>query len=262
MDLSISTTIFGPDYPLDQLVKICKNAGFRFIEISRKHHNAGILKTNTDAYGIKVWAVHGTLGFNAVSMDKSARKKALNNELDRMNNMSIFAPCPYVVHYLNRFNNPSCSDIFLDSLEKLHYKARETGFILAVETVPDKPENERYPDSAEIARVVKSFDSPQMQICIDVNHSNLAENLEDVFQNCRGLISTVHISDNHGKKEDHLPPGKGIIDFSAVLKLLRDTGYCGTWNIECHIDRLPEQNDITALFKENSNLTKNQKQSN
>ncbi|MCK5844391.1 MAG: sugar phosphate isomerase/epimerase, partial [Victivallales bacterium] len=87
----------------------------------------------------------------------------------------------------------------------------------------------------EVAEFARSFNSPNISVCIDLNHSNLNEDLTQVSENCKGLISNIHVSDNHGEWEDHLPPGEGIINFPEVFKALRDNGYVGPCNIECHV---------------------------
>ena len=74
---------------------------------------------------------------------------------------------------------------------------------------------------------------------MDINHANLREDLESVGKNCAGLISNIHVSDNHGEREEHLPPGEGIIDFPAALRAMIDAGYKGPCNLECTISTKP-----------------------
>jgi len=40
------------------------------------------------------------------------------------------------------------------------------------------------------------------------------------------------LQDNHGKEDDHLPPGQGMIDWPAVLRALASVGYDGVYMIE------------------------------
>ncbi|MBU0479283.1 sugar phosphate isomerase/epimerase [bacterium] len=66
-----------------------------------------------------------------------------------------------------------------------------------------------------------------MAICVDTNHSNIKENLIEVIKLSGKRIIDVHISDNHGIEEEHLPPGDGIIDFPQVVRTLKNLGYKG-----------------------------------
>ena len=239
MDIAISTTIFQTSEKqlctFEDGLDMCAEAGFNLIELSRKHDDISKKKAFIDSLGMRVWSVHGTIGGDAISADESKRRKTVDAELRRMEQAAVYAPCPYVIHYLNRSNDPEVGLMFRKSLEDLHPKAVELGLSLSVETVPHKPSNERYPDSLEVAEFARSFNSPNISVCIDLNHSNLNEDLTQVSENCKGLISNIHVSDNHGEWEDHLPPGEGIINFPEVFKALRDNGYVGPCNIECHV---------------------------
>ena len=60
----------------------------------------------------------------------------------------------------------------------------------------------------------------------DIGHAHLAdgpeeERVEKGFAPMRELISGVHVHDNHGEKDEHLPPYDGTIDWAAAIKLLK-----------------------------------------
>jgi sugar phosphate isomerase/epimerase len=60
----------------------------------------------------------------------------------------------------------------------------------------------------------------------DIGHAHLAddpeeERVEKGFAPLRELISGVHIHDNHGEKDEHLPPYDGTIDWPAAVKILK-----------------------------------------
>lgn len=238
MKLCISTSIFGTEenstYLLAFLQKV-KIAGFEYIEIGKRHHDLKERAAEIEELQLKVWSVHGTLSTGSIDLDERVRRQAVEKEFIRLEDAATYAPCPYVVHYLNRMNDPRHSRQFRKSIEELLQKAIELNIILTLETAPFKPQlNERYPDSREIADFVHSFESPNLGITVDINHSNLRENLTRVAENCNGLISNIHISDNMGQWEDHLPPGDGIIDIRGALKELIKAGYKGPCNVECH----------------------------
>ena len=45
-------------------------------------------------------------------------------------------------------------------------------------------------------------------------------------------IGHVHVSDNFGKEDNHLPIGTGTIDFPKIIKALKDIGYDDTLTLE------------------------------
>lgn len=232
-----STTCFGPEKNQDDLIKwieMIVESGVDLIEISRKQHDIASRAERVKATGAVVHSIHGTLSGDTVSPDPIKRQAAITAEIGRMRDCAAFAPCPYVVHYLNRYIDPAYGVWFREAIEAL--AAANTGMIIAVETVPYKPEvNERYADSAEIAEFVRSFNSPEIQMTVDINHSNLNEDIFQVCRNTAGLIVNAHISDNHGIREEHLIPGEGIIPLREVMTELYACGYRGACNLELHI---------------------------
>lgn len=246
-ELSLSTTVFGREragLPFEKMADLIAEAGYRHIEISRHHDLTGRTETVGRA-GLRVWSIHGVSGAAAVSPDESLRRRQVDDECRRIEALACFAPAPYVVHYVDRYLDREYGRRFRRSLEEIHAFAARFGLTVAVETAPYKPqENERYPDSAEIAAFVRSFAAPDLRMTIDINHSNLHEALDSVAANCDGLIANVHLSDNHGQREDHLPPGEGIIDLRQTFAQLRLHGYEGPANLEYHA---PEPPDAAAL---------------
>jgi sugar phosphate isomerase/epimerase len=60
----------------------------------------------------------------------------------------------------------------------------------------------------------------------DIGHAHLAdgpeeERVEKGFAPMCELVSGVHVHDNHGEKDEHLPPYDGTIDWPAAIKLLK-----------------------------------------
>lgn len=249
-DPSFSTTTFGIRSkgirPLAEALSTIAEGGFRQVEISRKHPltNAPQL---LDEYGLTCWAVHGTMGYEAVSPDETVRRACVLREMQRMDEAARLGKVPYVVHYLDRHHDPAVGKRFCKSIDELLDHAARLGLSLAVETAPDKESLERYPDSREVAEFVRSFDHPNLSVCIDLNHSNLGEPLIRCIDNCAGLVSTVHVSDNDGKTEGHFVPGRGVIDFEASFGALARGGYTGPINLEIHLDDYPTVEQVREM---------------
>lgn len=69
----------------------------------------------------------------------------------------------------------------------------------------------------------------EMGVILDVAHVHAGkEYLSLVIPKLGKLIKLVHFSDNDGSYAYHYSPGKGNIDFSAVISALRFVGYDGT----------------------------------
>lgn len=229
--LVVSGRAFSPAESLEAIA----GAGFKYIQIPNTPEWIA-LSSNVARLGLAIRQVHGSLSAAACSLDGEERKRAVDGEVERMRAAAVYAPCPYVIHYLPRYNDERRREAYRRSVEELLPVAAGLGFSLAVETVPYKPgTNERYAGSAEVAEFVRSFKSEGMRACIDLNHANIREDLVQVAENFKGIIACIHASDNHGEKEEHLLPGEGVIDFPRAFKAIREAGFSGPLNLEVEI---------------------------
>jgi sugar phosphate isomerase/epimerase len=69
-------------------------------------------------------------------------------------------------------------------------------------------------------------------VCLDTGHAHLGGELDTAMQKLSRHLRMIHASDNHGRYDDHLPPGQGAIDWPHVLQLLRDNGFHGSLMME------------------------------
>ncbi len=66
-------------------------------------------------------------------------------------------------------------------------------------------------------------------VCFDVGHANVSGNLDRFLEHSE-RYTNVHVHDNNGDRDAHLPIGDGEIDFNRVLEGLK--GYKGKMVIE------------------------------
>ena len=250
--VSTSVNILGdkdPGLSPLEVLEALAAAGFKYLQISNDSPEWISLAGRVSALKLKVGQVHGSLSGSACSLDEQERKKAVADEMIKMRAVAVYAPCPYVIHYLPRYNDPKRRLAFRQSVTELLPLATALNFTIAVETVPYKPDkDERYADSAEVAEFVRSFGSDNIRACIDFNHANIKEDLVQAVRNFTGIIACVHISDNHGRKEEHLLPGDGTIDFPAAFKALRQAGFVGPLNLEALVPAEDQRDPARALF--------------
>ena len=79
-------------------------------------------------------------------------------------------------------------------------------------------------DPAYLRSFVDETRLTRLRFNFDIGHAHLAEGPEDErvakrFEPLRELVASAHIHDNHGEKDEHLPPYDGSIDWPAALKL-------------------------------------------
>jgi len=119
-------------------------------------------------------------------------------------------------------------DNFADSLEELVEYARPFGINLMLENMPSK--DMRVKDFRFIMGRV-----PGLGMHLDVAHAFVAGGMKEVMsfiKTFRGRIPHMHMSDNHGKEDEHIAIGKGDIDYEKVVKELKKSGYDRTITFE------------------------------
>ena len=78
---------------------------------------------------------------------------------------------------------------------------------------------------------------PNCGVCLDLFHMNIEENdIHEAFRTCKGRIYDIHIADNN-----RFAPGMGTLDFPAIVKTIKATGYTGALTLEfvATVDRTP-----------------------
>jgi sugar phosphate isomerase/epimerase len=72
------------------------------------------------------------------------------------------------------------------------------------------------------------------KLTFDIGHANTLGKIEDFTEPLDRFIFNVHLHDNNGEKDEHLPIGKGSVDFSGVFKKMKDWMSEKPLIIECH----------------------------
>jgi sugar phosphate isomerase/epimerase len=164
--------------------------------------------------------------------DESRRKAAVEEALATL---EVAATVPYaalVLHcgvpepYAGAADNHLAS--MVRSLEELSPAAQRLGVQLAVEVIP----NALSTASALVDLVESDIDADALGICMDVGHARLMGDVVDAIETCSGHLITTHLHDNRGRSDDHLVPGKGVIDWDAALLAFQKIGYDGAWMFE------------------------------
>ncbi len=115
-------------------------------------------------------------------------------------------------------------NIWRDSYSRLTEKAQELGVVMTIEN----GDRLSFEDCADM---VKEINSPFFAMTYDTGHANLEGNKDGKYRKYKTLseftkaerscFKNVHLHDNHlPKGDEHLPPGKGDIDFDGIFKAL------------------------------------------
>ncbi|MFZ5906802.1 MAG: sugar phosphate isomerase/epimerase family protein [Nitrospirota bacterium] len=96
--------------------------------------------------------------------------------------------------------------------EGLVKRAADMGIKIAIENVfEDDPEN--------IRLLMEAIPSEYFGVCFDTGHFNLFSkiSLGEWIRDIRPYLVELHLHDNTGKADDHLPMGEGNFDFTSLF---------------------------------------------
>ena len=85
--------------------------------------------------------------------------------------------------------------------------------------------------------IINVVGQQSLGVCLDTGHANLSGDIRTVVQKLSGHIRMLHVADNNGKSDDHLPPGKGNINWPGLIKNLLDALFKGALIMELSGDR-------------------------
>jgi sugar phosphate isomerase/epimerase len=117
--------------------------------------------------------------------------------------------------------DPRKRDAAFSSLEHLVLHAKHVGVTICVENTTSEMGEPTY-----LRSFIDETRLTGLRVNFDIGHAHLAdapeeERISNSFEPLKDLTASTHIHDNHGEKDEHLPPYEGSIDWPATLKLLK-----------------------------------------
>jgi sugar phosphate isomerase/epimerase len=99
-------------------------------------------------------------------------------------------------------------------------------------------------DPQILNRLLSAIDSPLLGYCLDAGHGRLFSKvpIEDWIEVLGSRLLEIHLHDNHGQADDHLPLGHGEIDFPAIFSALKRKNLQPIITIEPHQEEYLEPN--------------------
>ena len=132
----------------------------------------------------------------------------------------------------------------VDAVAELAGAAAARGLTLMVENM-----GRSFGTAAELAPLLDA--DPAVHFHLDVGHAHLAGDTTAEFLDAFGdRLAHVHVSDNFGADDLHLPLGAGSVDWPGAIAALRGAGYDGTVTLEIHSDELRHLEVSQQLWRE------------
>lgn len=86
---------------------------------------------------------------------------------------------------------------------------------------------------AALCRLIEEdLEDLEVGICLDYGHANLIGDVAEAIETISGHLATTHVHDNGGRRDDHLVPFAGKIDWDVAMMSTQKIGYDGVLMLE------------------------------
>ena len=119
----------------------------------------------------------------------------------------------------------------IQRLQALQAVSARTGVGVAVENMPMK--NLYYSKSCNLLRLIEETGDREVGFCLDTGHANiLGEKLTYIIREAGSRLKVLHLHDNNGRQDQHLPPFEGTLDWNGFVAALREVNFSGVVSLE------------------------------
>lgn len=166
------------------------------------------------------------VGALSTAVGDEPRRAAAIAEISAVLEMAGELPFKYLVvhvgtpkgHELERDNQP---DAARRSIEQIVALASSAGVKVALEVMPNALSS-----ADALTRLIEdTLDDLDVGVCLDYGHAHLMGDLGEAIETLSGHLWTTHVHDNHGRRDDHLVPFAGSIDWDAAIMTTQKIGY-------------------------------------
>lgn len=249
MERLLSTYLFVSRRLTRDLISQISDAGFHGVEIfcSRSHFDytsraeiQNIAGALADAK-LKLASLHaptsrdlsatreGGQPLSICEVERVRRIEAMD-ELKRAIDVAEELPFSRMIFHMGGSRetaDPRKRDAAFSSLEHLILHAKHVGVMICVENTTSEMGAPAY-----LRSFIEETRLSGLRINFDIGHAHLADGAEEnrvaeSFEPLREFVASAHIHDNHGDKDEHLPPYEGTIDWAAAATLLKTAPEAG-----------------------------------
>jgi sugar phosphate isomerase/epimerase len=172
--------------------------------------------------------------FSNASSDENRRKAAVAETQAAITAVAARIPFQYVVLHLGvpaseqTVGSDNHAQAARRSVEEIVEAAARANVRVAIEVIPNP-----LSDAETLARLVEEqLEGLDVGVCLDYGHAHLMGDLGEAIEALSGHLWTTHVHDNGGKRDDHLAPYLGTIDWDVAMMETQKIGYDGVLMFE------------------------------
>ena len=232
--------------PLIDCLETIRSSGFSMIEVVfspphldyRDPRAVEEAAARLDALGMEAYSFHAPFAddIDISSPDAACREHALAEIL-----RAVEAAAGLAVHYFVIHPGPENADIpsreerllriehVCSVLDRVAMRCGELGIQCVLE---NKLPHLMFGQSADLLWILACMKGNRVGACLDTGHAHIAGDLHPLVGKMGPYLRLIHVHDNKGHGDDHLPPGDGRIDWTTLLKELAAVNFSGAFILE------------------------------
>lgn len=232
--------------PLVDCLETIRSSGFSMIEVvfSPPHldykDRARVQEAaaRIDGLGLEAYSFHAPFAddIDISSPEPARREHALEAIFHAVDAAALLR-----VHYFVIHPGPENADIpsreerllrienVCSVLDRVALRCSEAGIQCVLE---NKLPHLMFGQSADLLWILACLKGNRVGACLDTGHAYLAGDLYPLVYKMAPYLRLLHVHDNNGHGDDHLPPGDGHVDWSALLKELVLVNFNGALILE------------------------------
>ncbi len=243
--VGLSTGCFHQQNILDCLETI-RASGFHLIEVCSSpahldYHDLEAVRRairRIDELGMETYSLHAPFAdhIDITSLNQQRREEAVGELLQAVEAAALLKVHYFVLHpgpehppdsepneRLQRMQN------VVASLDQVAKRCAELGIVCVLE---NKLPHLLFGNTSDTLWILDAITSAYVGACLDTGHAAISGELHTLIRKLAGHVRLLHVHDNHGNGDEHLPPGDGIIDWERTIRELIEINFRGALMLE------------------------------
>lgn len=233
--LALSTSL--RDKTHDEIIEICLKSGFSGIEVhtfmTENMDESSLVKIREkyQESGLKLASFHLPY-MDLAALDESERIHALERFKITLRQAAALGARVGIAHPTKSGDvTASGLDPLLDALERslseLIPLADSLGIIIAIENLGPSGINRLGSAPEHFVAFKRRFQHESLGFCLDTGHAllSLHERAIELAQTMKDHLKHFHLNDNAGDRDSHLAPGRGLVDWTSIARLLQELNF-------------------------------------
>ena len=244
-----ASTLAGIEFELEKTLDFIENLGIEYAELVHQYPAEFIDSEILESYSLK-YSIHAPfMDVNIASPQDQSRLNSIaqiKSSIDLANEINAEAVVvhPGLISFLaNKYFKKEVYEFANQSIKEIGDYAKDLGVMATIENMPNF-ESMIYQNIADLNQLLVEN---EMHMTLDIGHANHVGYAPDemIFDS----IKHVHVHDNLGDDDSHLPLGEGSIDLKYIIDTLESKNYDGIYILEV--------NDYDSIKKSYEYMKKN-----